>query len=426
MTARPVARVSAAPDRRLLASISVLAIATFVYLALALRINGGTIFTASFVPYYSRLMEAVAHGRLWIGSEGGFYDLAEFQGRAYLYWGLSPLLLIAPFYFLGHGWQFDVAYTLVFGLANVVALLWMIREAESAAGITLRPSAVALAGLLFAFASPNFYMSLQGRIWHTNQIAATLFCLLSLAFTFRFLRRRSLVDVMAATTLYVLAVDARMTFVAVGPLLLFAIVDAWRRDRAIGAKAFAASTTIGLLGLGAWTSYNYVRFGNVLETGYTYMHHAERFREAVKAGTLWSLKYVPHNWEYYIRHWPFSRRLKHFEFDVEGNSILVLYPWTLLALALPFVWRRISPAAKPLFAVTLLVALIQFTSEMTFYSTGWTQVGARYFLDSVPVLFVLLLPVIDRTPRLLLAAGVLIGLVFNVVGMLRFYYTPIL
>ncbi len=52
MAARPVAHASSSPNRRLLASISVLAIVTFTYLGLALRINGGTIFTASYVPYY--------------------------------------------------------------------------------------------------------------------------------------------------------------------------------------------------------------------------------------------------------------------------------------------------------------------------------------------------------------------------------------
>jgi hypothetical protein len=113
-------------------SILVGALIALSYVVVSLWINGGNLFKPSFVDYYTRVMASIAHGHLWIPSDARFFDLVEFQGRAYLYWGLSPLLLIAPFYFLGHGLQFDIAYTLVLGLANVAALSWMIREAAKA------------------------------------------------------------------------------------------------------------------------------------------------------------------------------------------------------------------------------------------------------------------------------------------------------
>jgi hypothetical protein len=399
------------------------------YVVVSLRMNDGTLFKPSSVDYYTRLMASIAQGHVWIPSDARYFDLVEFQGRAYLYWGLSPLLLIAPFYFFGHGLQSDVAYTLALGLANVAAFSWMIREAAKTLQVTVRASVFGWMTLLFAFASPNYYLSMQGRIWHTNQIAATFYCLLSLGFTFRFIAghdsRRRFIDVVLAAVCFSLAWDARMTFLAIGPLLGYAVFTAWREDRPVGLKALALVTGVTLLTIGSWASYNYARFGILTETGYTFMHHAPRFQESVRTGTLWSLKYLGTNWRYYVRHAPFDLKRWRLRFDPEGNSILCLYPWTLLVPAVPFVWRRVGRGSRPLLAVAIGVASVQFAAELTFYSTGWAQMGARYFLDSVPVLFVLLLPVFQRTPVFVLGVGVVIGAVLNTLGMSRFYGVPL-
>jgi hypothetical protein len=399
------------------------------YVVVSLQMNGGTLFKASSVDYYTKLLGSIRHGHLWIPNDTSYFDLVEFQGRAYLYWGLSPLLLIAPFYSLGHGFQFDVAYTLVLGLANVAAFSWMIREAARALGLTVATPVLACMVLLFAFASPNYYLSVQGRIWHTNQVAATFYCLLSLGFTFRFIARRDarrwFWDVALAAVCFSLAWDARMTFLAIGPLLGYAVFSAWRGDRPVGVKASALVAGVTLVMIVSWASYNYIRFASLTETGYTFMHHAPRFQESVRTGALWSLKYLGHNWHYYVRHAPFDPTRLRLRFDPEGNSILCLYPWTLLVLAIPFVWRRVARSSKPLLAVAIGVASVQFAAELTFYSTGWAQLGARYFLDSVPVLFVLLLPVFQRTSIFVLGAGVVIGGVLNTLGMSRFYGAPL-
>jgi hypothetical protein len=413
------------PARRLSATLLFLTAVAAAYLVVALWINGGTIFKASYVSYFTLLMEGFSHGHLWITGNEGLGDLAEFQGHVYLYWGPSPLLLVAPLYFFGHGFQYDVAYTLALGIASVVALAWMIPEAARALRITLRGSTWAWMTLLFAFASPNFYLSVQGRIWHTSQIGAALYCLLFLAFTFRFMNRRRLVDIVLAAVCFSLSWDARMPFLATGPILFYAVAHAWQRDRTLGLKALAGTAVVGVCAIGGWAFYNHARFGSFTETGYTYTHHAPRFVEGVRTGTLWSWRYLRHNWHYNVRNWPFDTGTWRFAFDQEGNSILWMYPWTTLTWGLPLLLTRVAREARPLLYVVMGVALIQFAAEMTFFSSGYTQVGARYFLDSVPVLFVMLLPVFERAPRLLLAVGVVVGLVLNVAGMSDFYNVPL-
>jgi hypothetical protein len=233
-------------------------------------------------------------------------------------------------------------------------------------------------------------------------------------------------DIALGAIFFSLAWDARMTLLATGPVLPYAVFHVWRRDRVLGLKALALAAAVGVVAIGGWGWYNYARFGRVTETGYTYTHHQPRFVEGVRTGTLWSWRYLRHNWQYYIQQSPFDAETGLLEFDEEGNSILWMYPWTVLVAGLPLVWRRVARESRPLLWVVLGVAIIQFTAELTFYSTGYTQVGARYFLDSVPVLFVLLLPVFAKTSHVVLAIGVFIGLLLNVAGMSRFYDVPLM
>jgi hypothetical protein len=420
--------VTAAPDQtphstphRPIAVPPAVAVAVATYVAAALWINGGTIFSRSLFDYYSLLMDAVAHGHLWITGIQRLDDLATFHERTYIYWGPAPLLLIGPFYLAGHGWQQDVAYTLVIGCANLVVFAWMLREAGRALGRELSAGAAALTILLFAWATPNFYLSVQGRIWHTNQISATFFCLVSLAFLFRFLDRLRFRDLVLAAMAFNLAWITRMTYLAIGPIFLYAAWHARARRRPLGVRAIAVPAVVGAVAIAGWCAYNYARFGSVTETGYSYMNHSTRFLKGVRTHTMWGLQYLGYNAYYYFAHVPIDWASRRLAFDVEGNSILCLYPWTLLVAGVPFVWRTVPPAARPLLWVVTGIAAFQLAAELTFYSTGWTHLGARYFLDSVPLLFVMLVPVIRRTPGLLLGAAVLVGLVLNVLGMASFY-----
>src|SRR5262249_41456640 len=150
-----------------------------------------------------------------------------------------PLLLIAPLAAIGHGFETDVAYTLVLGIASLAAFVWMVREAAETLGLDISDARFVWMLLLFAFASPNFYLSMQGRIWHTSQIGATLYALLALALTFRFINRQRFFDIALAIVCFALACDARMTFLALGPVPLYALVVAYRRDPRLASRVIA-------------------------------------------------------------------------------------------------------------------------------------------------------------------------------------------
>jgi len=55
-------------------------------------------------------------------------------------------------------------------------MMWRTRRSWASPAWPISESALALITSLFAFVSPNFYLAMQGRVWHTNQISATLYC----------------------------------------------------------------------------------------------------------------------------------------------------------------------------------------------------------------------------------------------------------
>jgi hypothetical protein len=385
---------------------------------------GGTIFRPSRYDYYTLLMDAVADGHLWITPGQRSPDLVTFEARNYMYWGPTPLLFVAPFFLIRNGLQHDVAYTLAAGSVNIVVFLLMMREAARSLGVTLTAQRAGLVALLFAFASPQFYLSMQGRIWHTNQVIATLYFLLFLWCFFRFVNRVTLVDLTLAVFFFNLTWVARMSYLATAPLLVYAAWHAWRQNPALAIRGVALSLSLSALTVAGWAAYNHARFGTFTETGYSYMNHARRFQEGVRTGALWHVRYIPHNSYHYFARVPMSVSKREFVLDVEGSSIFCFYPWTTLAVALPLFWKRIARPARPLMWFVVGVASVQMVSLLSFFSTGWTQVGARYFLDAVPLLFVSLLPVFEPAPRLLLILFALAGGVLSLAGMMIFYSFP--
>ncbi|MFO7691762.1 MAG: hypothetical protein R6V57_01630 [Vicinamibacterales bacterium] len=403
---------------------AVLVLSACAYVGVAMWINGGTIFRRSLFDYYSLLADAVAHGRLWLEGSLRTDDLAVYQGRVYMYWGVSPLAAVAVFHAIGHGFQLDVAYTVLLGVANIALFAWMVREAGRALQVDLPPVTRAVVVLLFAFASPNFYLSMQGRIWHTNQIIATGYFLAFLGFFFRFVHRGRTLDFVIGAVFFHAAWVARMTYGVAGLLLLYPL-QSWTRNRSQALVCLAAAAGLGLAAVAGWAAYNYVRFAQLTETGYSYMAHSTRFVAGVRSRALWSTEYLPHNVHYYVFNLPIDWVTGRFKLDLEGNSVLCFYPWTALVPGLTVAWRRVAGQQRPLVWCLSVVSAIQVAALLTFYATGWTQVGARYFLDATPILFVLLLPVLSRVPTAALLALATGGAALNLAGMLDFYAIPL-
>src|SRR5207248_3825654 len=174
-----------------------------VYGYFSLRITGN-IFTSTHYNDYIYLLDALVHGRVNV-TPASTYDLSLYHGKWYLYWGPAPVLLLWPFYLLWGLNASDVLFTMLGGLANVVLLYLCIRQMRRYFSLSLSPIAEAFLLLSFAFASPNFFLSLVGRIWFTNQIFATTFLLAFYFFFFKYLNTGNLLHIVVSIVFFCLA-----------------------------------------------------------------------------------------------------------------------------------------------------------------------------------------------------------------------------
>ena len=288
----------------------------------------------------------------------GVHDLSLYQGRLYLYFGITPaLLLFWPWEiltggYLSHGqaaWLGCAAGFLAG--AGLVHALWRRYFAGA-------PAAIAAAAVLaFGLAGSAPLLLQRAEVWEVPIACGQALVLLSLAAAWAALHdpERRIRWTAAASLAYGLALGAR-------PSLLFGavvvLVPLWSERQALASPRaikllLAAAVPIALCGLGlAW--YNFARFHDPLEFGQRYQLAADR-QETVRH---FSLGYLWFNFRVYFlkpARWggsfPFLRPLLWPEAPAghgpieDPFGVLANLPITVLALAAPLAWRG-RPAAE--------------------------------------------------------------------------------
>jgi len=391
-----------------------------IYVYFAVRISGN-IFAATDHNYYTYLLDSFLHERVNINPPS-HYDLSLHQNKWYLYWGPAPVIFVLPFYLVSHLQASDILYTLIGGASNVIIFYFVMQEFKRYFNISL--SLMADAFLLFSFglASPNFVLSLHGNIWFTSQIFATTYLLLFYLCYFMFLNSEKHSLFILATVFFWLAFLSRYSLLFNGILYLYVIVHYRLSDRKVPVKLFWSFGILTLAFGGLGCIYNYLRFGNFLDVGQTYQQGAHRYDAALNSGHYLSLSYVWHNIYYYFLN------IVHFQpthrpvvIDTEGNSVFSVYP-ALLLLPVLFYCRSYADKKRLIFlgAVAAIVALCVIFL-MLYFATGWVQFGSRYFFDVIPILFLVLMFILEYVPNSVLLALLLFGIFVNAYGTLAYF-----
>jgi len=333
---------------------------------------------------YALLAEAFLNGRLHV--EGCFdYDCATFQGKTYVFFPPFPALLITPFIAVfGKGF----AGFVLLGALMGAAALWLWRRIL---GHYLEERADVFWFLLaIAFATPLYYLMLRGDgVWFFAQITA--FLLVTAALYQTLFGRRLWV----AGLFIGLAFLSRQLSLLYLPFL-FALV--LRDDEPLISfqrKHIVRVLQLGLPVAGAvlvYLVYNYVRFGDPFETGYTFMVAAvsdnPNFIEARMAETgLFSKDYFLFNVLYLFfqgLHVEFGGRylMQITGVDPLGTSIIAASPFVLLLF--------FAPARRELLMGFFVIAMI-ICVHLFYHSNGFSQYNAqRYALDWLPIAFMIL------------------------------------
>ena len=332
-------------------------------------------------------------------------DLSYYKGKLYLYYGVTPaLVLYWPYASLTGHYLSDRCAVLIFfslGFWFAAALLrnvWRRYFPEASMGIAL--AALFASGLAIAL-----------TLWcNTNEVAITCgfaFTMLALAAIWRAMHdpKRGAWWLLLASLAYGLAVGARPSLLFGVIILLIPAIRTWYRAsdriqyRQVGLLFLAAVIPAMFIGAGLML-YNDLRFDNPFEFGWHYQLN-ELYRPP--SAKTFSPHYFWFNFrDYFLEpvRWnsdfPFLQTVPlptvpsgyNPQVEVAFGGILFTYPLVLLALAVPLAWRNRpveAVAILRLLAAALFLLFVICMSTMCLFFTA----GARYELDFLPALLLL-------------------------------------
>ncbi len=335
------------------------------------------------IDYINPMANALLRGRLDIPDPAMTYDLARYNGRWYMTWGVLAAFVHIPLQMFVGGRYVPALYTsLLFGSFSVVALWWTLERVRKdwfPGTQVWQPVAYAF---LYAFGSMQYYLSTVGSIWQVNQVVSTFFGVLGTAMILK--KKRSIGDYWISSVWYGVASLGRPTvgLLIIIPLCLF-IHELWEKKSGIivwkkGLAIFVPILASVLIVFG----YNAIRFGNPLETGHRYLAEAPDLAAKRERFGMLSFSYFPANaWHMIIAPPKFSwdGRVK-MDIDLMGNSIFFLSPILLFALGTLF-WIRSGCSYLPIVVALWTGIVVTAALSLLYYNTGWVQFGYRYALD---------------------------------------------
>lgn len=317
--------------------------------------------------HYVYQSQAFLDGRTDLQGFPAYYqDLVSHEGKYYLASPPMPAVVLLPAVAI---WGVDtdqVRISMFIGAINV-ALIWILLGRLKVNG-RMRW----LLTVLFGLGTVHWEVATHGTTWFFAEIVAVLFLLLSLIEYFG-RRRAFLIGILLG-----LSVLSRL------PVLLGAIFFLATLSREGGFPRrplkFLAGLALPLIFLGV---FNYIRFGNPLDTGYLGHSYAAYFAGDIEKYGFWNPHYIAKHLYVlflmppeYIDHFPFLRP------SPEGMSILITTPAVFYAIKARF------SDTENLWAALATIAILVPT--LFWFSSGWVQFGYRYSLDFFPFLLLLI------------------------------------
>lgn len=383
--------------------------------------------------YFDHLADAFLHGQLHLRNAPGQHDLTPFQDRWYVPFPPLPALLLLPWVAVsGITGVNTIAFSIAVGGLNVW-LVWRLL-----AGLARRGAITLCAGdrfwltLMFAIGTIHWQVAVDGQVWFLGHVCTLMFVLLSACIAV------NSGPPWRAGAALALAMLGRPNVVFVFPLLhgLAMLgrgqIEPATEKMASGATDLAVpppheSDTLRILAsnlrgwnldwlgrcfvpialsAGALMSYNYARFGDTLDFGYT--------RQKVDASVLGDLftygqfspYHAPRNLEVLLVGHP-KVETGHIlpTPDDRGMSIFLTTPALLLVLSAQG-RDRLTRSAWLAFGLLLVPLLL-------YYNTGWRQFGYRFSLDFMTPLIVLMAlaarPRLSTTMKVLIVIGIAIN-----------------
>jgi tetratricopeptide (TPR) repeat protein len=333
------------------------------------------------------------------GRAYGMTDLSYYKGRLYLYFGVTPaLILFWPFVALTGHYLFDRAAVTIFCAVGVAVSLGLLRAVWRRYFAEVSVWVVAACALALGVATGVPMLLPQSDVWEVPISCGYMLTMLALGAVWCALHEpeRRCRWLIAASVAYGLAVGARPNLLFGGIILLVPVAQACRERRQMWAVLTAATLPITLIGLGLML-YNVRRFDNPFEFGTRYQLNGYRqiTGQFFSPHFLWFNFLVnflePARWS---ARFPFVHKaavpplpLGYSEVQ-DAFGVLTNIPLAWLALAVPLAWRERSGQERG--ALRWFVAVVCLLFGMCALTLGFYCTAAgRYQVEFLPALLLL-------------------------------------
>ena len=356
---------------------------------------------------YLMFADSLLHGHLNLPSMDSYGDLIVFQNKCYLPYPPFPSLLLLPFVALFGAHHVNTVF-----IALVITCINLFLVHQILTRLRVEQKYYTWITLGFFLGTGYWYALFTSH--HVYAFAHITSCMLQLLLINEILGRRRwwLIGCLIGCSFLTRQMTLFYVIFALG-YMWYLFKEQKQRIRFSDLAAFAGALGI-FVGLGL--VYNYLRFGNALDTGYKYIVFIGVLKERVNHYGVFSTKYFLINfYEFFI---------KGFNIEFKGNDLMSIKDmdlWgTSLLAASPFVIASFKAEwPKTLKFFTWLTIITILIGTLLYHNDGYFQVNTvRFALDFLPLLFVLIALGIKHMPAWIYKGMILYSVLLNLIAFL--------
>ena len=338
--------------------------------------------------YFAPLANSFLHGRLDVEPKPWLNELVPVEGKYYVVYPPAPALVLLPFAAV-FGQNLNQIWPSVLLAAFSVSIFYL-----TVAKFAKRDWVAILITALFAFGTNFFFTALTGTSWYFAHIATVFF--LSLSLLCATSKKPFLTGLFLG-----LAFLSRLPTILAFPVLAFLVLNREKREDWLGVLTqfvFPVLFAIIIFGL-----YNFFRFGNFFETGYSLIPGV--LQEPWYNKGIFNFEYIPRHLKIIFLELPkFSPKFPYFLPSSYGMALWLTTP-ALLLIAL-------NKRTQAVLWFLLSIFLIAIPS-LVHGTIGFTQFGYRFSLDYILLFLILLIPIFERIGWRLASIFAILSIVIN-------------
>lgn len=357
-----------------------------------------------FNPYnnYSYLSQAWLDGHLYVDGMPDYLESVNFMGHQYMHFAPGVSLLCLPFVALFGIQGFNCSILAIFlGACNAVLAVSVVKNLK----ITKRVQDNYWLAAMLVLGTVHFFCAAVGSSWFLGHVSTLFFLLLAFYFLTKDPKKdkNKYILIFLSGLFFGLAVTCRLATLAGGFFFLGYIWFKKDYDKKTKLKMFLALALGAAIFGSLYMIYNYARFGNIMDMGYTLTYLKDFHRQEYNAlqaapieqqkellshytdvcGGPLQLKFIPYNLYSIFCMAP--------GFDQENCKLIPMVTGLAITFTSPMLYYGVcADVKKKMTWVLWLSTLLTAIPFLMNYGNGTAQFGMRYSMDFTPYIWLLM------------------------------------